>query len=100
MDYTYLNELNDIYDNHKKVIEDLKKSLEVFEDHQEEYKRLVTYYYSDQFTKDMDASNIGEIGDDINQAVLSEDAIYDLMGDNYYTGLALLEAANDVLQDK
>ena len=100
MDYTYLNELNDIYDNHKKVIEDLKKSLEVFEDHQGEYKRLVTYYYSDQFTKDMDASNRGEMGDDINQAVLSEDAIYDLMGDNYYTGLALLEAANDVLQDK
>lgn len=100
MDFTYLNELNDIYDNHKKVIEDLKKTLEAFEDHQEEYKKLVSYYYSDQFTKDMDASNRGEIEDDINQAVLSEDAIYDLMGDNYYIGLALLEAANDVLQDR
>ncbi|ACV29020.1 Uncharacterised protein [Anaerococcus prevotii] len=100
MDYNYLNELNEIYEDHEKLMENLKKALEEFVDHQDKYKRLVTYYYSEDFTKDMDASNRGEIGDDINQAVLSEDAIYDLMGENYYTGLALLETANDLIQDK
>lgn len=100
MDYTYLNNLNKIYENHKKVIDELKISLQKFEDHQEEYKKLVTYYYSDNFTKDMDSSNRGEIGDEINQSILTEDAIYDLMGENYYTGLVLLDIANDIIQDK
>lgn len=100
MDYTYLNELNDIFNDHKKVIEELRKALNSFEDHQEKYKKLVNYYYSENFPKDMDASNRGEIGEDVNQAILSEDAIYDLMGDNYYMGLALLEAANDTIQDR
>ena len=91
MDYNYLNELNEIYEDHEKIMENLKKALEEFVD---------TYYYSEDFAKDMDASNRGEIGDDINQAILTEDAIYDLMGENYYTGLALLDTANDVIQDK
>lgn len=100
MDYQYLNELNEIYDKHSKLIEDLKKALYAFNDNQDSYRRLVNYYYSEDFTKDMDASNRGEIATDINQAILTEDAIYDLMGDNYYTGLALLEVANDLLQEK
>lgn len=100
MDYKYLNELNQIYEDHSKLIEELKKALDAFNDHQDSYRRLVSYYYSEDFTKDMDASNRGEIGDDIKQAILTEDAIYDLMGDNYYTGLALLEIANDVLQER
>ena len=100
MDYKYLNEYDDIYEDHKKVLADLKKALEAFKDHQREYKDLVSYYYSESFSKDLDKSNKGEIPDNVKQAILTEDAIYDLMGDNYYMSLELLDLANEIIQDR
>ena len=50
--------------------------------------------------KDYEASNKGEIPDDIIQGILTEDAIYDLLGDNYFMAKDLLNLANDIIQGK
>ena len=100
MDYKHIEEYTKIYEDHKKLIENLANELEKFKNHQDELYRLEKYYHSQAFMDDYDASNNGEISDDINQGILTEDAIYDLLGDNYYMARDLLDLANDIIQDK
>ena len=100
MTYEYLNEYNDTYDKHGKLIKNLENSIKEYKEFRGNYQKLVEYYYSEDFTNDMDISNRGEIPKEINQAVLTEDAIYDLMGDDFYLGLNLLDLANEILHDR
>lgn len=100
MDYKHINEYTKIYEDHKILLDNLSKALEEFEDHQEELNKLEKYYYSEEFMKDYEASNKGEIPDDIIQGILTEDAIYDLLGDNYFMAKDLLNLANDIIQGK
>lgn len=100
MDYKHIDEYTKTYEDHKILLDNLSKALEEFKDHQEELNKLEKYYYSEEFMKDYDASNKGEIPDDIIQGILTEDAIYDLLGDNYFIAKDLLNLANDIIQDK
>lgn len=100
MDYNHVVEMTEIYEEHKKLLDKLSSSLEEFKNHQKELEKLEKYYYSEKFMEDYDASNKGEIPDDINQGILTEDAIYDLLGDNYYMARELLDLANYIIQDK
>lgn len=100
MDYNHVVEMTEIYEEHKKLLDKLSSSLEDFRNHQKELEKLEKYYYSEKFMEDYDASNKGEIPDDINQGILTEDAIYDLLGDNYYMARELLDLANYIIQDK
>ena len=72
--------------------------LDKLENDREDFDKLVEYYYSDQFQKDYDDSNEGKIDSSINQGILTEDAIYDLMGDDYYLALRFLNLANKMIQ--
>lgn len=100
MDYKYIDEYTKIYEDHKKLIESLSNELEKFKAHQKDLEKLEKYYYSEQFMKDYDASNKGEISSEIIQGILTEDAIYDLLGDNYFMAKDLLDLANYIIQDK
>lgn len=100
MDYNHVVEMTEIYEEHKKLLDKLSSSLEEFKNHQKELEKLEKYYYSEKFMEDYDASNKGEIPDDINKGILTEDAIYDLLGDNYYMARELLDLANYIIQDK
>lgn len=98
MDYKHLDKHNETYKTHKDLIERLNGLLDDFEASREDFNSLVDYYYSDQFRKDFEDSNQGKIGDDINQGLLTEDTIYDLIGDDYYLALRLLDLANKMIQ--
>lgn len=98
MDYQHIRDLTKIYEDHEKLVENLNKELEKFRAHQDELKKLEEYYYSENFMKDHDASNKGEIPSEINQGILTEDAIYDLLGDNYFAAKEMLDIANDIIQ--
>ncbi len=100
MNYKHIKEYTEIYEDHKKLLEDLYESLKKFKDHQKDLEKLEKYYYSEDFIKDHDASNKGEIPSKINQGILTEDAIYDLLGDNYFMARELLDLANYIIQDK
>ena len=98
MDYNHIVNLTKIYEDHTVLVEDLNKELEKLRSHLKELKKLEEYYYSDDFKKDYDASNRGEIPSDINQGILTEDAIYDLLGDNYFLAKEMLDIANEIIQ--
>ncbi|MDU5230038.1 MAG: DUF4298 domain-containing protein [Anaerococcus sp.] len=100
MNYDHIVELTKIYEDHKELTNKLTDALKDFRDHQKELEKLEKYYYSEDFMKDHDASNKGEIPSEINQGILTEDAIYDLLGDNYYMAREMLDSANYIIQDK
>ena len=100
MAYEYLKKHTQTYENHKILIEKINDILDEFEKEREDFDKLVEYYYSDQFKNDYDDSNQGKIDSSINQGILTEDAIYDLMGDDYYLALRFLDLANKMIQQK
>ena len=99
MEFEHIVKYTEIYENHKKELEAFKKSLEDFQKSYVEYRKLVEYYDSKQFMEDFDKSNNGEIDPEINQGILTEDAIYDLIGDNYYLAIDLLTMATDMIKN-
>lgn len=98
MDYKHIEEFTKIYEDHIKLTEELNEKLEAFKAHQNEFKKLEEYYYSEKFTEDFDASNKGDIPSEINQGILTEDAIYDALGDNYFAAKQMLDIANTIIQ--
>lgn len=100
MDYDHLKNYNLAYKNHKDIIDRLNKLLDEFEVERKDFEKLIDYYYSDEFRKDFDDSNNYKIDKDIDQTILTEDAIYDLMGDDYNLSLRLLDLANKMIQNK
>ncbi|EEI87040.1 hypothetical protein HMPREF0072_0431 [Anaerococcus lactolyticus ATCC 51172] len=98
MDYNYLIKHTETYENYKELLVKVNEILDKLENDREDFDKLVEYYYSDQFQKDYDDSNEGKIDSSINQGILTEDAIYDLMGDDYYLALRFLNLANKMIQ--
>ena len=100
MDYEYLKKHTETYEKYGELIGKINNILDELEENREDFDKLVEYYYSEQFQKDYDDSNQGKIDSDINQGILIEDAIYDLMGDDYYLALRFLDLANKMIQQK
>lgn len=100
MNYEYLKKHTETYEKYGELIGRINNILDEFEKNRADFDKLVEYYYSEQFKKDYDDSNQGKINSDINQGILTEDAIYDLMGDDYYLALRFLNLANKMIQQK
>lgn len=100
MDYEYLKKHTETYEKYGELIGKINNILDELEENREDFDKLVEYYYSEQFQKDYDDSNQGKIDSDINQGILTEDAIYDLMGDDYYLALRFLDLTNKMIQQK
>ncbi len=100
MNYEYLKKHTETYEKYGELIGRINNILDEFEKNRVDFDKLVEYYYSEQFKKDYDDSNQGKINSDINQGILTEDAIYDLMGDDYYLALRFLNLANKMIQQK
>lgn len=89
--YKHITEMENILNKHDKLVEEFNKFLDLIEENKGEYKKLVEYYYSDQRHRDLADDEKGEIPKNLNRGVLSEDAIYNLIGDYYSTGIRLVE---------
>ena len=99
MEFKHIEEYTEIYENHKQDIEEFRASLEKLQESYKEYRKLVDYYDSEQFIIDFNKSNNNEIDPEINQWILTEDAIYDLIGDNYHLAIDLLTVATDMIKN-
>ena len=100
MDYKHIEKYTQTYENYKELLGEINEILDQLDKDREDFDKLVEYYYSEQFKKDFDDSNEGKIDPSINQGILTEDAIYDLMGDDYYLALRFLDLANRMIQQK
>ena len=64
----------------------------------EDLRRLRDYYGSETWFSDRAADEAGRLPEDLRRGVLTEDAVYDLLGDCRGLGLLLLRAAEALLR--
>lgn len=96
--YDHITKMESIMVWHEKAIKDLEALLDTMEAHQEDYASLMEYYYSDQRNQDLEDDENGLIPQDLHRGVLSEDEIFDLMGDYRDTAIHMMEAALSMLK--
>ena len=82
------------------VLADAQKALEQLEQSQTEYIQLRDYYTGQNFFDDLEYSNSPEFPENIACGVLSEDAVYDLMGEHFETAINLLDLSSSMLKER
>ena len=82
------------------VLADAQKALEQLEQSQTEYIQLRDYYTGQGFFDDLEYSNSPEFPENIACGVLSEDAVYDLMGEHFETAINLLDLSSSMLKER
>ncbi len=87
-----------ILNNSEQKLKALNKALDDFEANQADYLALKKYYLSEEYQKDMDISNNSDDYEGIPCGVLSEDAVYNLIGDSFQTYIRMLEIATRFLK--
>lgn len=96
--YAHITEMEHILNSQNAEIENLEKALCFIENHISDYKALVEYYYSELRSHDLEDDENGKIPADLRRGVLSEDAIFDLMGDYRDTAFHMMETAMKMLK--
>ncbi len=80
---------------------ELVRSLEMliaeWQRYQPDFSDLMAYYGSEQWHEDVKASDEGAL-DDVKCGVLSEDAVYELYGDQRTLNLKMMQVALDYLK--
>ncbi|MDK6863904.1 DUF4298 domain-containing protein [Nosocomiicoccus ampullae] len=76
----------------------MQNLLQKFEENLDEYNALKNYYGSQEYLNDLEVSNTTDEYDDINQGVLSEDAVFNLIGEMYHLNVDMLEIAAKYLR--
>lgn len=94
-----IEKMEKILNNHSKNIENLKKQLSIFRESQKDYSKLSKYYSSKEYFSDLESYDRGELPDDLQCGVLSEDAVFDLIGENFNIAIDMLEIATSVIKN-
>ena len=82
--YENIREMNEILMRVENILTKAEEVLEEWKTVQPDYDRLVAYYDSKQWRKDYFDSNDGKIPDEVPQWVLTQDAIFDAIGPQFY----------------
>ena len=93
-----ISEMEKILNDHNDLIVELRAAIEKFADHQEEYMKLSNYYSSQEYFDDLERDDKGELPEDLPCGVLSEDAVFDLFGENFNIAIDMLELATEVIK--
>ena len=82
------------------VLADAQKALDQLERCQSDYIQLRDYYTGQEFFDDLEYSNSPDFPENIACGVLSEDAVYDLMGEHFETAISLLDLSSSMLKER
>ena len=82
--YENIREMNEILIKIETILTKAEEVLREWKAVQPDYDRLVAYYDSKQWRKDYFDSNDGKIPDEVPQWVLTQDAIFDVIGTKFY----------------
>lgn len=94
-----IKQMEEILDKHTEILKKVEEALDDLEKNQEAYEKLKEYYGSQKFLDDYEKSNEGELPKDLKCGVLSEDAVFDLIGENYQTAIRMLELGTKMVKD-
>ena len=82
--YENIREMNEILLKIESILTKAEEVLDEWKAVQPDYDRLVAYYDSKQWRKDYFDSNDGKIPDEVPQWVLTQNAIFDAIGTQFY----------------
>lgn len=95
-----IQKMEEHLNKYAQVLADAQKALEQLEQSQTEYIQLRDYYTGQNFFDDLEYSNSPEFPENIACGVLSEDAVYDLMGEHFETAINLLDLSSSMLKER
>ena len=76
-----ITHMESLFDKSKEVIKRLETALEDFANLELDIAELEAYYTSPQWRKDFEADEAGKLPKGLKRGVLSEDGIWNLLGD-------------------
>ena len=82
------------------VLESLEEALDAFDGIQEDVQELSAYYEGGDWREDFEADEAGKLPGDLKRGVLSEDGIYDVLGDHYALTVRLLDTVSAILKNR
>ena len=85
---------------YSQVLARAQEALVELERCQSDYIQLRDYYIGQEFFDDLEFSNRPDFPENIACGVLSEDAIYDLMGEHFETAINLLDLSSSMLKER
>lgn len=97
-DIDRIRKMEKILDDYSKTLEDFNKSFGHLIESQDEYSKLREYYGSKDYFDDIEKWEKGEFPKDLKCGVLSEDAVYNLIGENFSTAIKMLEVATEMVK--
>lgn len=96
--YAHITKMENIMVQQTNMLKDLNQLLDTLDTQRTDYQTLLNYYYSDQRAQDLadDANHL--IPETLHRGVLSEDELYDLMGDYRDTAIRMMEIALQMIK--
>jgi hypothetical protein len=85
---------------YSQVLTRAQEALSELELYQSDYIQLRDYYTGQEFFDDLEFSNGPDFPKNIACGVLSEDAVYDLMGEHFETAINLLDLSSSMLKER
>lgn len=97
--YAHITKMENIMVQHNETLKELNQLLDSLDAQREDYKKLMDYYYSEQRSQDLDDDSNHLIPENLHRGVLSEDEIYDLIGEYRDTAIRMLEIAVRMIKE-
>lgn len=95
-----IQKMEEHLNKYAQVLADAQKALDQLERCQSDYIQLRDYYTGQKFFDDLEYSNSPEFPEYIACGVLSEDTVYDLMGEHFETAISLLDLSSAMLKER
>lgn len=93
-----IEKMEKIYDKSEKILKELETVLDKFEKNRSDFQKLSKYYSSREWMEDFDDLNNNLLPKDLKCGILSEDAVYDLIGYNYNMAIRMLELGTNMVK--
>lgn len=99
MDYKHIEEMEQLRVSYAQMIHQAEELLDAMDTHKEDYIALRNYYTSEQREQDLLADEQGLLPSTLKRGVLSEDELYDLMGDYREIAFRMIELGTEMLRN-
>lgn len=99
MDYKHIEEMEQLSDCYAELLTQADAMLNALDAHKTDYLTLRDYYMSEQRDADLIAEEQGLLPPDLKRGVLSEDGLFDLIGDYREIAFRMVELGTQMLRN-
>ena len=94
-----IENMEKILDESLSLIDDMNALSAKLKKHDEKYRELMEYYYSDERNKDLEDDENGLLPPDLKRGVLSEDGIWNMIEEYRNAAVKMMDAGLDILKN-